>query len=1475
MSGGGMNEAYQQSLRQRTMHRMSTHHTSLRIGTGISAKLLRLLLVLAIGMELGFIQSANAATLPSLERKDVAPVQATPIAKPRLTSAETPSLRDAPSDPAPEGSAPLLNAADGVTALAGRVLATDGTPLAGVTLRLGQVRTSTNQDGLFLLENVAPGEGVLVIDGRHGRLRDTSEAVDHGIYEARIRVEAGRTTSLPWVSWLPRIDHAHDVVLAAPTAEDAVARTPAVPGLELRIPKGAVLTGIDGEVVRYVGLTPVPVNRPPFPLPRNVNVPIYFTAQPGGAVISGAHGEWLGAQVVYPNYNDELPKARGLFWRYEPDGLGWSPYGMGTVTANGRQVVPDQGTRIYALSGAMFNGGPGVPPDDGPPPLDPGNDPPGAAPPPPLPIGPTPPDQPAPVAPPKKGAPPKCCDPVDLATGLFVEQHMDLHVGGILPLAVTRTYRPGDYNRRAFGVGMSLPYSSALHSTNQYQVVDLIMPDGGLVHYTRVINPAAPTDNAFTTAHFISNTPGVFYRSHIEYNGNGWNLTRTDGVMLVFGDNAPLQSMQDRFGNKITLSYSGGNSGNIVQVSSSSGQHIRFSYDGSNRIIQAVDNIGRTVSYAYDSSGRLSTVTDANGGVTTYGWDSSNRVHTITDARGVVIMTNTYDANDRLINQVSADGSTYQFSYTLDGNGKVTETDVTDPRGYVRKVTFNAEGYALTDHFATGTPQEAGWSFTRDPVSNLVVSVTDPLGRRTDRSYDTNGNVLSSTELAGTSNAVTTSYTYDTLNGPTSVTDPLGHVTTYLRDGNGQVVSVTDPLGNTTSFTHNPQGRVLTATDPLSHVFQFSYGPDSNLTSITDPLGRVTKLYADAIGRRIAATDPLGARGKWIHDPINGVQQIIDANGATVTKSYDQIGSVASITDPRGGQIVYTYDARALAATRTDAMSAVANVTQRDGMGNVLAAGDRKGQAASVTYDPLNRPLTASYADGSTVSWTWDLVGRLTQIQDSAGGTITRSYDGMDRLVSETTPQGTVTYTYDAAGRLLTMQAGSQAQVTYSYDNADRLTGITQGSVNVAYGYDIAGRRTSATLPGGVSAAYTWDAASQLTAITYSSGATALGSLTYGYDLAGYVNTRGGSLFTSALPAPVTSASYNLGNRLTSRTAAGVTISPTWDLNGNLTNDGVQTYSWDARNRLTAITGVASFGYDTFNRRQTVTRGGTVTSFLYAGWEVVQEQQGGSPSADLLIGFGTDERVVRGGSTFLADALGSTVALATSGSVQTSYGYDAYGVSLVTGTASDNPFQYAGRENDGTGLLNYRNRYYSPTWARFISEDRIGLAGGINVYRYADNNPVSFNDPSGNVGQIALGTAGGAAIGGPIGAAIGFVGSAALTAAGICYLTDCAGSGSSASPTPAAKPQGGCTADNVSCNTREGDLPATKQKPNSTQVKDDGKGNGTIRDYGPDGRATKDIDFGHDHGAGDPHAHDWDWNKIPPRQPGRAIGPND
>jgi RHS repeat-associated protein len=100
---------------------------------------------------------------------------------------------------------------------------------------------------------------------------------------------------------------------------------------------------------------------------------------------------------------------------------------------------------------------------------------------------------------------------------------------------------------------------------------------------------------------------------------------------------------------------------------------------------------------------------------------------------------------------------------------------------------------------------------------------------------------------------------------------------------------------------------------------------------------------------------------------------------------------------------------------------------------------------------------------------------------------------------------------------------------------------------------------------------------------------------------------------------------------------------------------------------------------------------------------------------------------------YVKDALGSVIALTDdTGAVRTTYTYDPFGNVTVSGETSDNPFQYTGRENDGTELYYYRARYYSPELQRFISEDPIRLAGGdVNYYAYVGNNPVNYTDPEG------------------------------------------------------------------------------------------------------------------------------------------------
>jgi RHS repeat-associated protein len=350
------------------------------------------------------------------------------------------------------------------------------------------------------------------------------------------------------------------------------------------------------------------------------------------------------------------------------------------------------------------------------------------------------------------------------------------------------------------------------------------------------------------------------------------------------------------------------------------------------------------------------------------------------------------------------------------------------------------------------------------------------------------------------------------------------------------------------------------------------------------------------------------------------------------------------------------------------------------------------------------------------------------------GGTITRAYDGLDRLTSETTPEGSISYTYDTNGRRTGMTVAGQPAITYAYDNADRLMTITQGAAVTTFANDNANRRTSLTLPSGVTTSYTYDAASRLTGLTYTLNTTTLGTLLYGYDTSGNRQVVGGTWTRTGLPSLLEAATYNAANR--QLTFGTQTL--TYDLNSNLTSDGTSTYTWDARDRLAAITGPgpASFVYDGAGRRRAKTIGGTTTNFLYDGLNPVQEQAGSS-IRNLLTGLGVDEFLTRddgaGALGFLGDALGTTLALVdVSGIVQATYTYDPFGGTTVSGAPGANALSYTGREDDGAGLKYYRARYYHSGLQRFLSEDPIEFAGGdFNLYAYVGNNSPNLRDPRG------------------------------------------------------------------------------------------------------------------------------------------------
>jgi YD repeat-containing protein len=357
-----------------------------------------------------------------------------------------------------------------------------------------------------------------------------------------------------------------------------------------------------------------------------------------------------------------------------------------------------------------------------------------------------------------------------------------------MPITLTRTHRPGFETQgvRPFAVGSAHPYELFLFMDVQFQEVDLILPDGGRVHYNR-ISPGTESVNAVFEH---TATPSMFFKSRIKKAKNNWELTLKDDTTYTFSDaSVPLLlSIEDRYGNKISIARGRADHGKVTRVISPNGRWLEFTLDlddirGS--VIRVRDNTERVVSYDYNDKGQLTKVTDPMGGVTEYTYDF-NRILTIKDARGIIFLTNEYDDGGRVIKQTQADGSTYEFEYTIDANGKITQTLVTDPRGTIRRVTFNADGYMLTDTRALGTPEEQITTYEREAGTNLVLSITDPLDRKTAYTHDAMGNITAIIQLAETPQAVTTQFTYESkFNQVTSLTDPLGHAIAFAHDENG------------------------------------------------------------------------------------------------------------------------------------------------------------------------------------------------------------------------------------------------------------------------------------------------------------------------------------------------------------------------------------------------------------------------------------------------------------------------------------------------------------------------------------------------------------------------------------------------------------------------------------------------------------------------------------------------------------------
>jgi RHS repeat-associated protein len=765
-------------------------------------------------------------------------------------------------------------------------------------------------------------------------------------------------------------------------------------------------------------------------------------------------------------------------------------------------------------------------------------------------------------------------------------------------------------------------------------------------------------------------------------------------------------------------------------------------------------------------------------------WDSGwNKPLTVTDANGNMTTLQYFASGSGaseleqairpqiLINGVLT-SPIYQFQY--DTAGKLT--DMTSPTGIVTHHDFGAYEN-LTDtivDYGTGTSHlNLKTQFGYDPDGNVNLT-TDPNLNITSTMWDANRRKVEDDHHVGTTLNAAEKTLYDQINRVTD--NQVGTafsgttVTTWLTikhttyTPTSKVQAVTDADSRVTTTAYDNADRTLTVTDPVSRNVHFAYCGAGSPNCAANQVK--TEYRAWVAGTGCSRPNTFQECYRRVTYFADGEQRTIeDANGNTTNYSYDGWNRLNVTTFPD---------------TTTETIPLAGGY---DANGNVLQRVNRNGQTINYSYNALNWIQEKDVpATGIDTTWKYLLDGRIDVLQDNAtsANIIDYGYDTAGRMnqvvtkISGFNTNRTVNYQLDANGNRTQLKWPTQDAayaVNYCYDNLNRMTGAIENATDptcatnvlATYAYDPQSRRTSVAYGNGASMTYTsYTNAGDLQTLNENfTGTSNDNTFSYGYTPAHQTLTIAAS--NSAFfwqPSANSSTNYtpntlNQYSAIGSQTAGGTSCQGaaqglSYDCNGNLTFDGIFTYTYDPENRLVTATKTgntvqATYTYDPLGRRiEKSGNGVTTTYFLSEGTDEIAEYNSGKvvttryipgPAIDAPIAMETASTGAK--EYFHTDRQGSIVAMSdsTGNLVEGPYIYDAWGncfIGIIACSTSGEPYRFTGRRLDSeTGLYYYRARYYDPAKGRFLQTDPVGYKADLNLYTYVGNDPSDKTDSGG------------------------------------------------------------------------------------------------------------------------------------------------
>ncbi|HWA08329.1 MAG TPA: RHS repeat-associated core domain-containing protein [Opitutaceae bacterium] len=820
-------------------------------------------------------------------------------------------------------------------------------------------------------------------------------------------------------------------------------------------------------------------------------------------------------------------------------------------------------------------------------------------------------------------------------------------------------------------------------------------------------------------------------------------------------------------GNTATSTTAVNRSGKLVTttttVPDSSTSGVQISYNG--YLMSSTSTHGITTTYVYDALGRVSRVVDPRkGGIgTTYYTDTNLVEKTFMDYSGGPDIVHYYYGSDGRVS-ATADGAGHVTRVAYNNRGQVTNTwgDGTYPVSYAydslgRKTSLST--------YRGGT----GWDGTGWPSSPGTADTT------TFAYYGDLGLLKSKTDAASKA----TGFTYDALGRMATRTDPRGIVTTYSYDANtgertDEVYSGTasgaavDHYTSTTNthYTYNRAGALATVSDVTgTHTYHYRsdlqldqeqlpslYGSSRALTYTFATSGVVGRLSGLQLG---TTGSPSADQASTYSYTSNGRLDTVGANGSGLTNyafSYAYTAnaealisaiSVASGGSSNGYTQARTYD------THRDALTLLQTKYGSSGSDIVKTQYD-------YTYNDLGQRITAmqsgfayaEYGASTFYTYSYNSKGEATGAHAYLGNTVTdvshpmsgRWYDyGYDTIGNRTSANHT-----GVDGLKDNYTVNSLNQITGRENNVLSVQGTASSSATVSLRVD-------------------------------SGSSTTAGRAGNHWGTEAYLSNSSGPAFQQLNVSSVLAGAGDGGADLVRTGSRNGYLPPvsesfTYDQNGNLTSDGTWIYSYDAENRLTVMemnsaarvfawTGGGrklTFQYDYLGRRvkkQVFTWDLSLgtwnlerdTRFAYNGWNPVAEMDGSAivqrhfvwgldlaGSSTAMGGIGALLMVQDGTGSYLPayDGGGNVMAMikASDGSLAATYEYTPYGELLMQkgGYAVANPFRWSTKYTDEeTDLVYYGYRYYEPRNGRFINRDPLEEAGGLNLYGFCSNNPVT------------------------------------------------------------------------------------------------------------------------------------------------------